>query len=84
MTLSDSTASWAATVLPVEVAGVPVEHWSWDEVRVMLQVARADARGVERIWLDQLEEYMGEATSKRPVTDALAYLSSSRMIYSRE
>ena len=61
------------TVLPVAVAGVPVEHWSWDEVRVMLRMARADARGVERIWLDQLEEYMGEATSKRPVTDALAY-----------
>jgi len=30
-------------------------------------------RGTERLWLDQLEDYMGTATSKRPVTDSLAY-----------
>ena len=35
--------------------------------------ARRVARGIERVWLDQMEEYMGAATSKRAVTDSLAY-----------
>lgn len=73
VTLSDSTERWAREVLPADVAGVPVEHWSWDDVRDLVRTAKTHARGAERLWLDQLEEYMGEATSKRPVTDSLAY-----------
>jgi hypothetical protein len=73
VTLSDSTERWAREVLPADVAGVPVEHWSWDDVRDLVRTARTHARGTERLWLDQLEEYMGEATSKRPVTDSLTY-----------
>lgn len=73
VTLSDSTADWAAHVLPAEVAGVQVTHWAWDDIRALITANRAQVRGAERIWLDQLEDYMGAATSKRPVTDALAY-----------
>lgn len=73
VTLSDSTPDWAAHVLPATVAGVPVTHWSWDDIRALITANRAQVRGTERIWLDQLEDYMGSATSKRPVTDALAY-----------
>ncbi len=73
VTLSDSTARWAREVLPKDVAGVPVEHWSWDDVRELVAAAKTPARGIERLWLDQLEGYMGEATSKRPVWDSLAY-----------
>lgn len=73
VTLSDSTERWAREVLPADVAGVPVEHWSWDDVRDLVRTAKTHARGTERFWLDQLEEYMGKATSKRPITDSLAY-----------
>ncbi|MFD1948593.1 hypothetical protein [Nocardioides aestuarii] len=73
VTLSDSTASWAHYVLPAAVAGVPVTHWSWDDIRAHISTARHRIRGTERLWLDQLEDYMGTATSKRPVADALAY-----------
>jgi hypothetical protein len=73
VTLSDSTAAWAGQVLPPSVAGVAVTHWSWDDVRDLIRAARRHVRGTERLWLDQLEDYMGAATSKRPVTDSLAY-----------
>lgn len=73
VTLSDSTQAWAREVLPADVAGLPVRHWSWDHARDLINGARGQVRGAERLWLDQLEEYMGTATSKRPVTDALAY-----------
>lgn len=73
VTLSDSTATWAHQVLPSEVAGVAVTHWSWDDVRGLIADARGPMRGAERFWLDQLEDYMGTATSKRPVTDSLTY-----------
>jgi hypothetical protein len=73
VTLSDSTAAWAREVLPPDVAGVGVTHWSWDDVRDLIKAARTHVRGAERLWLDQLEDYMGAATSKRPVTDSLAY-----------
>lgn len=73
VTLSDSTAAWAHHALPKDVAGVPVIHWSWDEVRELISEARGSARGHERNWLDQMEAYMGAATSRRPITDSLAY-----------
>lgn len=73
VTLSDSTEAWARQVLPKEVADVPVTHWSWDDVRDLITHACGQVRGTERLWLDQLEDYMGAATSNRPVTDALAY-----------
>jgi hypothetical protein len=73
VTLSDSTPEWAREVLRPEVGGVPVTHWSWDDVRDLMGEARRAVRGIERLWVDQMEEYMGAATSKRLVTDSLAY-----------
>lgn len=73
VTLSDSTERWAREVLPPEVSGVAVEHWSWDDIRDLARTARTHARGTERLWLVQLEEYMGDATSRRPATDSLTY-----------
>ena len=70
VTLSDSTERWAREVLPADVAGVPVEHWSWDDVRDLVRTAKTHARGTERFWLDQLEEYMGEAAPPRRAGDA--------------
>lgn len=37
VTLSGSTADWAREVLPREVAGVEVTHWSWDDIRDLIQ-----------------------------------------------
>lgn len=73
ITLSSSSPRWAREVLPSDIQGVPVEHWSWDDVRDLSSRVRSLTRGTERLWLDQLEEYMDEATSERPVTDSLAY-----------
>lgn len=73
VTLSDSTERWAREVLPPDVSGVAVEHWSWDDVRDLVRTARTRSRGTERLWLTQLEEYMGKATSQRPATDSLTY-----------
>ncbi len=74
VTLSDSTPEWARYVLaPAEGIGVDVIHWSWDDVRGLIGDARRQTRGTERLWLDQMEAYMGAATSNRPVADSLAY-----------
>lgn len=73
VTLSDSSAEWAGQVLPSHVGGVAVSHWSWDTVRDLIKDAKTDARGAERLWLHELEDYMGAATSTRNPADALAY-----------
>lgn len=73
VTLSDSSPEWAAQVLPKTIASTAVTHWSWDVVRGLVREAKTVARGAERLWLDQLEEYMGAATSSRPAADSLAY-----------
>ena len=55
------------------MGGVPVGHWSWDDVRDLVQTARTNAKATERPWLDQLKDYMGEGHLKtidlrRPAT----------------
>jgi hypothetical protein len=42
--------------LPADVGGVPVGHWSWDDVRDLVQIARTNANTTERLWLDQLKD----------------------------
>ena len=46
------------------MGGGPVGHWSWDDVRDLVQTARTNAKATERLWLDQLKVYMGEGHLK--------------------
>lgn len=73
VTVSDSTSAWAGQVLPASVDGVPVKHLAWDDVRALVRAAMGSTSGTERLWLRQLEEYMGDATAQRPASDSLAY-----------
>lgn len=69
VSMSDSSERWAHDQLPAAVDGIPVRHVSWDTVRAMVKASRAEARGRERLWLEELEEYMGRATSTVPFDD---------------
>lgn len=66
VSLSDSSELWARDQLPVEIEGTPVRHVAWDDIRSIVTAGKADTRGRERTWLDELEAYMGRATSTRP------------------
>lgn len=65
LTMSDSSAAWAARQLPDTVDGIPVRHEPWDTIRQLIRTSRKTARSRERLWLDELEDYMGRATSLR-------------------
>lgn len=69
LTMSDSSAQWARDRLPSELDGISVRHEPWDTVRTLLRQARTTARPRERLWLDELETYMGTMTSRRPADD---------------
>ena len=43
-------------VLRADVGGVPVGHWSWDDVRDLVQTARTHTKAAEHLWLDQLND----------------------------
>lgn len=66
---SDSSALWASDQLPAEVDGVPVRHVAWDEIRTAVRRCQATTAGSERLWLSELERYMGKATSTVPYDD---------------
>lgn len=68
VSLSDSSPQWANQLLS-PIGGVPVVHVSWDTVRNALKSAISRGRGREQFWLQQLEGYMGQATSRRPLDD---------------
>jgi hypothetical protein len=66
VSLSDSSTDWAASQLPSHVAGVPVMHVPWDDIRSDLRNAREmSRRPAERLWLDQLNTYLAGATAVR-------------------
>jgi hypothetical protein len=69
VSLSDSSERWARDQLLPEVRGIPVRHLAWDAVRGSLSAAIRNSRGRERFWLEELEGYMGAATSRRPPDD---------------
>jgi hypothetical protein len=73
VSLSDSSPSWARHQLPESLVGVPVTHMSWDDVRLAASNAAASTRGRERYWIEELETYMGTATSRRPHDDQWVY-----------
>jgi hypothetical protein len=55
------------------VAGVPVVHLPWSELRGRLQEARARARGTERHWLNELHTYLRKVLPVREPHDARTY-----------
>jgi hypothetical protein len=65
VSLSDSSADWAARTLPSDVGGIPVAHLPWDSIRAGLRAARRAARSSERLWLDQFSTYLAGATAVR-------------------
>ncbi len=69
VTMSDSSKAWAMTALGTDIAGIPVRHEPWDTIRRLIRDAHKNARARERVWLDELETYMGTATSHRPYED---------------
>lgn len=52
--LSEASTAWAANALAGQVAGVPVSHAPWSQVRSELTADRTAARGEQRHWLDEL------------------------------
>ncbi len=66
VSMSDSSERWARDQLPPDVDGIPVVHASWDVVRSAVSEHRGITHGRERLWLEELETYMGQATSTRP------------------
>lgn len=69
VSMSDSSERWARDQLPSGVAGIPVRHVSWDTVRAAVRTSLGTTRGRERLWLEELEAYMGRATSTVPYDD---------------
>jgi hypothetical protein len=73
VSLSAASSEWAHQLLPTEVSGVPLVHYSWDLVRQDLSVAREQARGGERAWLNEFNEYLREAVKVRDPADSWTY-----------
>lgn len=69
VSMSDSSERWAGDLLPATVGDVPVRHISWDALRDAVRTSRVAAHGRERMWLEELEEYMGKSTSTVPYDD---------------
>lgn len=69
VSMSDSSEVWATDQLPRAVDGIPVRHVAWDTVRAAVKSSRSVTRGRERFWLEELEIYMGKATSAVPYDD---------------
>ena len=66
VTLSDSDPAWAATHLVDRIAGIPVRHLSWAQVRSDIATARASTRiSTERHWLHEMNTYLPAATAER-------------------
>ena len=73
VTLSDASADWARDVLPATVGGVELRHLSWAMVRHDLTQARQRSRGQERVWLDELDRYLGRAVKGRDPAESWTY-----------
>ena len=45
-------------------AACPLGTGSWDDVRDVVRTARTNAKATERLWLDQMKDYIGEGRLK--------------------
>lgn len=73
VSLSAASPDWARLALPAAVAGVPVRHLPWGEIRQDVADARTAARGQERAWLDEFTEYLRKAIRMRDPADSWTY-----------
>jgi hypothetical protein len=73
VTLSQASPALAAATLPAEIEGGPVIHLPWRDVLTDIADVRPTCRGQERLWLDQLRNYLGGVIRMRPVTDCMTY-----------
>jgi hypothetical protein len=81
VSLSNASAEWAGYILPREIDGVELKHLSWSDVRADVAAARREARGRERIWLDEMHDYLEGAVRLRDIADSWTYcvvVSTSR------
>jgi hypothetical protein len=73
VTLSQASGKLAQTQVPSDVDGVPVTHLSWRDVQEDLRNIRAELRGQERLWLDQLNTYLRRVVRLRSIADSWTY-----------
>lgn len=73
VTLSDASMEWAQLKLPTQVDGIPVKHVAWSIVRSDLANAAKGAKGRERMWLDELQDYLRRAVKVRDPADGWTY-----------
>lgn len=73
VTLSQASHALAQANLPSVVAGVPVVHLPWRDVLADIGESRSACRGRERLWLNELQEYLKGVIRMRPVADSMTY-----------
>lgn len=73
VSLSDSSGEWATNQLPRQIAGVPVTHISWDDIRGAVRSAWPSSRTSERLWLTELTDYLSGATAVRDPSEQWVY-----------
>ncbi|WP_139279840.1 hypothetical protein [Rhodococcoides yunnanense] len=73
VSLSDSSNAWADDQLPVCLGEVPIQHIPWDELRRIIRDCKHSVHGKQRWWLEELEDYMGHATSVRRFDDQYVF-----------
>lgn len=73
VTLSQASRELAAANLPSEIQGVPVIHLPWRDVLADIADVRPKCRGRERLWLDQLRNYLEGVIRMRSVADSWTY-----------
>ncbi|MBB3602780.1 hypothetical protein FHT40_002441 [Mycolicibacterium sp. BK556] len=73
VTLSQASPALAAANLPSEIDGVPVVHLPWRDVLTDIDDVRPQCRGRERLWLDQLRDYLRGVIRLRSIADSWTY-----------
>lgn len=77
VSVSAADLAWARRHLPQELAGVPVLHLSWSDLRAMARRAHDAIRSpVDRVWLTQLSLHLQEYGMTSNVFDSRAYVVS--------
>ena len=73
VTLSQASRALAAVNLPSKIDGVPVIHLPWRDVLTDIADVRPTCRGQQRLWLDQLRNYLRGVIRMRSVADSWTY-----------